>query len=186
MRIIAGDFRGRALASIGKGDAASHLRPTSDRVRESLFNVLASGTYGDPITDARVLDLFAGTGALGLEALSRGAAHVSFVDDGNKALSLLRQNIDLCRAKEQTKIFRSDTRRLGANKDVPYDLVFLDPPYGKGLGEQAIAAAIKNGWVAEDALIVWEESADIDVPVQLELFDQRKYGDTRISILGRV
>lgn len=183
MRIIAGDFRGRALASVGKGDAGAHLRPTTDRVRESLFNVLAGGAYDDPITDARVLDLFAGTGALGLEALSRGAAHVTFVDDGRKAHDLLRQNISLCRAQSDSKVFRSDARRLGANKGATCDLVFLDPPYGKGLGEQAIAAAIKNGWVAKDGLIVWEESAVIEVPDSLVLLDQRKYGDTRISIL---
>jgi 16S rRNA (guanine966-N2)-methyltransferase len=98
MRIISGDFRGKTLASVGKGDAAAHLRPTSDRVRESLFNVLMGGALGDdPITDARVLDLFAGTGALGLEALSRGAAHVTFVDDGIKARSLIRENVDICR-----------------------------------------------------------------------------------------
>jgi len=183
VRIIAGDFRGRALASVGKGDAGAHLRPTTDRVRESLFNVLVGGAYDDPITDARVLDLFAGTGALGLEALSRGAQHVTFVDDGRKAQDLLRQNIELCRAQKDTKIFRSDARRLGANKGAPCDLIFLDPPYGKGLGEQAIAGAIRGGWVAKDALIVWEESAEIEVPETLELLDQRKYGDTRISIL---
>ena len=91
MRIIAGEFRGRALASVGKGDAGAHLRPTTDRVRESLFNVLSGGAHDDPITGARVLDLFAGTGALGLEALSRGAAHVTFVDDGRKALDLIRR-----------------------------------------------------------------------------------------------
>ncbi|MDG1430318.1 MAG: 16S rRNA (guanine(966)-N(2))-methyltransferase RsmD [Paracoccaceae bacterium] len=184
MRIIAGEFRGRALAAVGKGDAGAHLRPTTDRVRESLFNVLVGGSYGDPITNARVLDLFAGTGALGLEALSRGAQHVTFVDDGRKAQDLLRQNIELCRASTSTKIFRSDVKRLGANKGEPYNLIFLDPPYGKGLGEQALALAFKHGWVADDALIVWEESAEIEVPEQLELFDKRKYGDTRISILG--
>jgi len=186
MRIIAGDFRGRALAAVGKGDASAHLRPTSDRVRESLFNVLSSGSYGDPITGARVLDLFAGTGALGLESLSRGAKHVSFVDDGNKALTLLRQNVSLCRAEAITKIFRSDARRLVANRDDPYDLIFLDPPYGKSLGEQAITTVLKNGWIADDALIIWEENAAIEVPVQFEIFDQRKYGETRISILGKI
>ncbi|MDG2339590.1 MAG: 16S rRNA (guanine(966)-N(2))-methyltransferase RsmD [Paracoccaceae bacterium] len=183
MRIIAGEYRGRTLASVGKGDASAHLRPTSDRVRESLFNVLANGAYDDAISDARVLDLFAGTGALGLEALSRGAAHVTFVDDGTKALSLLRQNVEICRAQANTSILRCDTRRLASNNDAAFDLVFLDPPYGKGLGEHAIAAAIKGGWVADGALIVWEESAAINVPEQLELLDQRKYGDTRISIL---
>ena len=183
MRIIAGDFRGRALASVGKGDAGAHLRPTTDRVRESLFNVLAHKASFDPITDARVLDLFAGTGALGLEALSRGASHVSFVDDGRKAQSLIRQNVEICHAQDKTKFIRNDARRLAPNKDAPFDLIFLDPPYGKGLGELAIAAAIKGGWVASDALIVWEDSADIAPPDTLELLDQRKYGDTRISIL---
>ena len=183
MRIIAGDFRGRALASIGKGDAGAHLRPTTDRVKESLFNVLAGGAYDDPFTDARVLDLFAGTGALGLEALSRGAAHVSFVDDGRKAQNLIRQNIDICRAQAGTRIFRNDAKRLPPNKSDPYDLIFLDPPYGKGLGELAIAAAIKGGWVAKGALIVWEDSADITPPETFDLLDQRRYGDTRISIL---
>ena len=93
MRIIAGDWRGRPLAAVGKGDAGAHLRPTTDRVRESLFSMLAGGRFGDPITDARVLDLFAGTGALGLEALSRGAAATIFVDDGRAAQRLIRQNI---------------------------------------------------------------------------------------------
>lgn len=183
MRIIAGEYRGRALASVGKGDAGAHLRPTTDRVRESLFNVLMGGSYGDPITDARVLDLFAGTGALGLEALSRGAAHATFVDDGVKARSLLRQNVEICRAQGISKIFRSDARRLGANKGSPCDLIFLDPPYGKGLGEQAISAAIKNGWIAEDALIVWEEGADIEVPEGLELVDRRQYALSCIFFL---
>lgn len=183
MRIIAGDFRGRALASVGKGDAGAHLRPTTDRVRESLFNVLAGGAYDDPITDARVLDLFAGTGALGLEALSRGAAHVTFVDDGRKAQSLIKQNIDICRAQSETRIMRGDARWLAGNKDEPFDLIFLDPPYAKGLGELALSAALKGGWVADGALIVWEDSAEIKPPESLDLLDQRKYGDTRINIL---
>ncbi len=183
MRIIAGDFRGRALASVGKGDAGAHLRPTTDRVRESLFNVLAHKSSFDPITDARVLDLFAGTGALGLEALSRGASHVTFVDDGRKAQNLIRQNIEICRAQDKTTIYRNDARRLAPNKDAPFDLVFLDPPYGKSLGEQAVATAIKGNWVAKDALIVWEDSAEIAPQDTLDLLDQRKYGDTRISIL---
>ena len=183
MRIIAGEFRGRALASVGKGDAGAHLRPTTDRVRESLFNVLSGGAHDDPITGARVLDLFAGTGALGLEALSRGAAHVTFVDDGRKALDLIRQNIEICHAQANTRIFRSDARRLAPNKNAPFDLIFLDPPYGKGLGELAMAAALRGGWVAQNALIIWEDSAQIIPPEGITPLDQRKYGDTRISIL---
>ncbi len=184
MRIIGGAQRGRALASLGKGDAAAHLRPTSDRVRESLFNVLAGG-YGDPVTGARVLDIFAGTGALGLEALSRGAVSVSFIEDGRKALSLLRQNIGLCRAEKEVRIFPVDARKPGMNPGAPHDLVFLDPPYGKGLGEEALAAALAAGWIAEGALIIWEESAAITPPDELRLIEERRYGDTMIRFLER-
>ena len=184
MRIIAGEFRGRALASVGKGDAGAHLRPTTDRVRESLFNLLVNGGYGDPVTGARVLDLFAGTGALGLEALSRGAAHATFVDDGNKARALIRENIALCKAEGATKVFRRDATRLGEVRGPAFDLVFLDPPYGKGLGERAVHAALAGGWIAPGALIVWEESTAITPPpTGLSILDQRTYGDTTISIL---
>lgn len=184
MRIIGGTHRGRALASVGKGDVAAHLRPTSDRVRESLFNVLAGG-YGDPVTGAQVLDIFAGTGALGLEALSRGAKAVSFVENGRKAQSLLRQNIGLCRAEGETRILPLDARKLGRNSSLPHDLVFLDPPYGKGLGEEALTAALVGGWIADDALIIWEESAAITPPEGLRLIEERRYGDTMIRFLER-
>ncbi len=184
MRIIGGRNRGRALANVGKGDVAAHLRPTSDRVRESLFNVLANG-YGDPCTGARVLDLFAGTGALGLEALSRGAEFAGFVESGRKAQALLAQNISLCRAGAQTKVYRQDARFLGHNPGLAYDLVFLDPPYGKGLGETAMGIALKGGWIAEDALIVWEENTLINVPVGLHLIEARSYGGTVISFLEK-
>ncbi len=183
MRIIAGDFRGLTLASVGKGDAGAHLRPTTDRVRESLFNLLQNGGYGDPVDGARVLDLFAGTGALGLEALSRGAVAVTFVDDGNKARSLIQENIRKCRADDRCSIIRRDATRLPQNAGDPFDLIFLDPPYAKGLGERAMAAALSGGWIAPQALIVWEDSADITPPEALTLLDQRKYGDTKISIL---
>ncbi|WP_417268995.1 16S rRNA (guanine(966)-N(2))-methyltransferase RsmD [Celeribacter sp.] len=183
MRIIAGQFRGLALAAVGKGDPAAHLRPTTDRVRESLFNVLMGGRYGDPITDARVLDLFAGTGALGLEALSRGAQHVTFVENGRKAQSLVTQNIKLCKAHDTTTIMRTDATRLPANPAAPYDLIFLDPPYAKSMGEKAILAAANGGWVAPNALVIWEESAAITPPAGLGLLDSRRYGDTTISFL---
>lgn len=183
MRIIGGAFRGRALASVGKGDTGAHLRPTTDRVRENLFNILMGGRFGDPITGARVLDLFAGTGALGLEALSRGAAHVTFVDDGVKSRSLIRQNIEICHAQDATKLFRRDARKLGPCPSAPFDLVFLDPPYGKGLGEKALGAALSGNWIASGALIVWEENTAIAVPDPLILLDTRRYGDTSIAIL---
>ena len=150
MRIIGGRHRGLMLASVGAGDAEARLRPTSDRVRESLYNLLAHGDYGAPPPPGgrRVLDLFAGTGALGLEALSRGAAFATFVDSGPKALALLRRNIGLLGAEEAARVISRDATRLGRNHEAPADLVFLDPPYGRGLGEAAIASALAGGWVA--------------------------------------
>lgn len=184
MRIIAGVHRGLNLATVGDGDAAAHLRPTSDRVRESLFSVLLGGAYGNPIVGAHVLDLFAGTGALGLEALSRGAAHASFVDDGRKAQSLIRENIKLTRRDAgTTALLRAEVSKLPANKGTACSLIFMDPPYGKGLGEVALKTARDGGWLAQDALIIWEENTPQHAPDGYALHDQRKYGDTWISIL---
>lgn len=183
MRIIGGQNRGLALASVGRGDAAAHLRPTSDRVRESLFNLLAH-SHGDPAPGARVLDLFAGTGALGLEALSRGAVQVTFVDDGGKARALLRENVERMRAQGSTKVFRRNATRLGDARGGAFDLVFLDPPYGKGLGELALVSAQAGGWLAPGALIVWEESAPQAAPAGFTHQDSRRYGDTHITILS--
>jgi len=183
MRIIGGRFKGTGLASVGKGDTGAHLRPTSDRVRESIFNLLINGGYGDPITDARVLDLFAGTGALGFEALSRGAYYVLFIDEGAKARALIRQNIDILRAIGATKLFRRNATKLGPIVGEPYDLVFLDPPYGKDLGAKALTAAKDGGWLAKDALIVWEEGSEQAVPDGFVMLDARKYGDTWVHIL---
>lgn len=183
MRIIAGRLRGKKLAEVGAGDAAAHLRPTTDRVRESLFNLIASGKHGDPITGRRVLDLFAGTGALGLEAFSRGASHVTFVDDGTAARALLRENVALCAAQGATKVFRRNATDLGPVTGAPFDLVFLDPPYGMGLGEAALASAVAGGWIAPGALIVWEDSAPPLPPSGFALLDQRRYGGTVITLL---
>lgn len=183
MRIIAGKRRGLGLASVGKGDMAAHLRPTSDRVRESIFNVLAGGAYGDPITGARVLDLFAGTGALGLEAWSRGAGQVTFVDDGKKALTLTRQNIELCQAQGETRFIQRNATRLGDCRGDAFNLIFLDPPYGKGLGQKALASALAGGWLAPGALIIFEEGSAQPPQPGFQLLDQRRYGDTHVNIL---
>lgn len=183
MRIIGGIHRGRALAPVGTGDAAGHLRPTSDRVRESMFNLLGNGNYPDPFEGARVLDLFAGTGALGLEALSRGAAHATFVDDGAAARAILRRNIDILHFAEASRMLRQDATRLGPNPDPAFSLVFLDPPYGRAKGEAAIAACARGGWIAPSALIVWEENVAPMPPPAFETLDQRKYGDTIVTIL---
>lgn len=175
-------MRGKKLSDVGAGDAAAHLRPTTDRVRESLFNLLTNGRNGDLVRDARVLDLFAGTGALGLEALSRGAVHATFVDSGAASRALLRENIALCSVQGITKVFRTDVADIGEAK-TPADLVFLDPPYGQQLGEAALAVLQRTGWLAKGATLVWEESAPPIIPAPFEMLDQRSYGGTTITLL---
>ncbi|MDO9639460.1 MAG: 16S rRNA (guanine(966)-N(2))-methyltransferase RsmD [Pseudotabrizicola sp.] len=183
MRIIGGRARGLHLAPVGAGDAQAHLRPTSDRVRESIFNLLINGGHGNPVQGARVLDLFAGTGALGLEALSRGAETAAFIEDGKPALALLRRNIALMRAEAQTEVWRRDATQPGENRGAAFDLVFLDPPYGKAYGEKAIAACLAGRWFAPGAMIVWEEGTAPLAPAGLDLTDQRRYGDTIVTLL---
>jgi 16S rRNA (guanine966-N2)-methyltransferase len=181
MRVVGGRLRSRPIA----GPKMEGLRPTSDRTREALFNILMHA-YGDPVTGARVLDLFAGTGALGIEAISRGAAFVQFVDDGVEARSLLRQNTEALGLGGTTRIFRRDATTLGpAHPMEPFSLVFLDPPYRKGLAELALASARKGGWFKPEALIVVEEAADagFKAPEGFEELERRDYDDTELVFL---
>lgn len=187
MRIIGGRFRGKRLAGPGmEVDGEAHLRPTSDRVRESLFNLLAHGDYGDPPPPQgrRVLDLFAGTGALGLEALSRGAERAVFIDDLANARALIRTNVDTLGLIGQTKIWRRDATRLGPCRGGPFDLIFADPPYGANLAGPALGSAHAGGWIAPEAIIVLELAATDPVPQAdwLGLADERRYGETRIAV----
>ncbi|MDO5620196.1 MAG: 16S rRNA (guanine(966)-N(2))-methyltransferase RsmD [Paracoccus sp. (in: a-proteobacteria)] len=181
MRIVGGRLRGLKLADVGEGDPAAHLRPTTDRVRETIFNLLENA-HSLRLDGMRVLDLFAGTGALGLEALSRGAARVAFVDDGAKARALLRSNIEKARAMGETDVWRRDATRLGPNRGPGYDLILLDPPYDTGLGEAAIASALDGNWIAPGATIMWEDARPPLIPAPLRQIDQRRYGDTTITI----
>jgi 16S rRNA (guanine966-N2)-methyltransferase len=182
MRIVGGQLRGRALA-VPRTQA---IRPTSDRLRESLFNILVHA-YGDPVTGARVLDLFAGTGALGLEAISRGAAFALFVEDGAEARALIRENVATLGLGGSTRIFRRDATKLGAAHPVePFSLVFLDPPYRRGFAEAALESAQAGGWLAPDALIVVEEAADANfvvVPPAFSEIERRRYDDTELIFL---
>jgi len=181
MRVVGGRLRSRPIV----GPKSQAVRPTSDRLREALFNILAHA-YGDPVTGARVLDLFAGTGALGIEAVSRGAAYALFVDDGVEARALLRQNAETLGLGGVTRIFRRDATKLGpAHPLEPFDLVFLDPPYGKGLAEKALASAREGGWLKPQALIVVEEAADVafKAPEGFEELERRKYDDTEFVFL---
>lgn len=181
MRIVAGKFRGKQLSSPGDDS----IRPTSDRARESLFNILGS-RIGPVFEGLRVLDLFAGTGALGLEALSRGAAHVTFVDTGAEARGLIRDHIEAFGAAGITKLLRRDATALGAPGTFgQFDLIFLDPPYRQSLGEKALVELAANGWIAPGATLVWEEAADVEVvvPDGFVLDDMRTYGAATIRFL---
>ena len=177
MRIIAGQNRGLRLAEIGAGDPAAHLRPTTDRVRETLFNVLRNWINFQGL---RVLDLFAGTGALGLEALSRGAQHVTFVENGRVGQKLIGENIVRMRAQDCCQILAQDATKLPPG--TPCDLVFLDPPYGKSLGQQALRSAWAQGWIAADALVIFEEASAM-TPEGFVLRDSRKFGGTTMTFL---
>lgn len=179
MRIVGGRFRGRAL----KGPASDAIRPTSDRLRETIFNILAHG-YEDPVSGARVLDLFAGTGAMGLEALSRGAAYALLVDDSAQARGIIRENIETLGVGGATRLFRRDAARMGpAAPNEPFSLVFCDPPYGKGLAEKALASCAAGGWLTPDALVVIEEAGDAAVkfPEGFALIERRDYGEAQVA-----
>ena len=178
MRIVAGRFRGRALI----GPTHEGTRPTSDRVREAIFNILAHGDAEVELEGARVLDLFAGTGALGLEALSRGALFCLFVEHEATARALTRRNIEALGLTGVTKLFRRDATELGpAGKYRGFTLVFLDPPYGQGLAERSLASAAQGGWLAPGAVAVVEErkGSEVALPDGYALFDERTWGDTR-------
>jgi 16S rRNA (guanine966-N2)-methyltransferase len=181
MRIVAGKFRGASLVA-PKGLST---RPTSDRVRQALFNVLEHGAPAIDFDGARVLDLFAGSGALGLEALSRGARFAVFIEDDAEARGAIRRNVEALELTGASKIWRRDATKLGAVGTLaPFDLVFCDPPYGQGLGERAMEAAAEGGWVAPGAIAVLEERADAEIewPTLFIEIDRRRYGDTQIAI----
>ena len=183
MRVVGGRLRGRNLAT----PKSQAVRPTADRLRESLFNILTHG-YGNAVVDARVLDLFAGTGALGIEASSRGAAFVLFVDDGAEARALLRENVETLGLGGITRIFRRDATQLGPVHPLePFSVVFLDPPYEKGLAELALASARDGGWLVEGALAVVEEStaAKFAAPEGYTEIERRDYGESELIFLRR-
>jgi 16S rRNA (guanine966-N2)-methyltransferase len=184
MRIVGGTLKGRALATPG-GQAT---RPTSDRARESLFNVLAHAEWAAAIDGARVLDLFAGSGALGFEAISRGAAFTLFVETDSAARGAIRDNIEALSLFGATRIHRRDATDLGkrpAGLAAPFDLVFLDPPYGKGLGERALTKLMPGGWITPDAIVVFECAASETVSTTgFTLHDTRVWGAAKVLFLS--
>ncbi len=181
MRVVGGRLRGRALAP----PKSQAIRPTADRLRESLFNILLHA-YGDPVSGARVLDLFAGTGALGIEAASRGAAFVLFIDESAEARALLRENVAALGLSGASRIFRRDATKLGPAHPVPpFSLVFLDPPYGRGLAAPSLASARDGGWLAPNALIVVEDAVKptFVAPEGFTELERRRYDDTEFIFL---
>lgn len=181
MRVVGGRLRGRNIAAPSSRD----IRPTQDRLRESLFNILAHG-YGDPVDGGRVIDLFAGTGALGIEAISRGAAFTLFVDNGAEARALLRQNVEALGLGGVSKVFRRDATVLGdVHPNGPFTLAFLDPPYGHGHAEKALASVRDGGWLVPDALVVVEEAmaSKFSAPEGFTELERRAYDDTEFVIL---
>src|SRR5262245_26050314 len=184
MRIVGGKFKGHGLAG-PKGQAT---RPTSDRVREAIFNILAHGVPDFSIEGARVLDLFAGTGAMGLEALSRGARFCRFVDASAEARGIIGRNADALGVAGQCKIWRRDATRLGPAAPQPgFDLVFADPPYDKGLGTKALASLVEGQWLNDGAVVIIEEAGrgELACPPELTEIDRRVYGETQILIARR-
>lgn len=190
MRIVGGTLRGRTIAGPdhadrGPGGEKALVRPTSDRVRESVFNILAHGIDGFDLRGIRVIDLFAGTGALGLEALSRGAIYGLFVEDSADSRALVRRNIEAFGLTGVTRIFRRDATDLGpAGNMGQFSLAFLDPPYGMGLTDKALASLVIGHWLTPGAVVVAEERAGtrVTLPPGLTLIDTRCYGDTAITI----
>ena len=181
MRVVGGKFKGRGL----KAPSSSIVRPTSDRLRETIFNILAHG-YDDACEGARVIDLFAGTGALGIEAVSRGAAFALFVDNGAEARALLRNNVESLALGGVTKVYRRDATNLGpAYPMEPFSLAFLDPPYGKRLAEKALTSLREGGWLTPGALLVVEEAtaAVFAAPDGFEELERRAYDDTEFVFL---
>jgi 16S rRNA (guanine966-N2)-methyltransferase len=189
MRITGGNLRGRNL--VAPMDAS--VRPTSDKVRQAIFNILAHNDFGIGFTldGARVCDLFAGTGALGIEALSHGAAFALLVDDSADSRALIRTNVEALQLTGATKIWRRDATDLGpmaAGSGGPFELAFLDPPYRKDLVAPALAALRSGGWLTENALIIAETGEDetVSAPDGFEKLDERVYGDTRLTFFRTV
>jgi len=181
MRIVGGRLRGRVL----QAPASRDIRPTSERLRESIFDILTHRHEG-AVEGAQVVDLFAGSGALAIEALSRGARTALFIDNGAEARALLRANVESLGLGGVTRIFRADATKLGrAPAGDPFTLAFLDPPYDKGLAGPALAGLVDGGWLAKGALVVVEESAkaDIGAPAPLSVVDERTYGETKVVFL---
>ena len=186
MRVIGGSLKGRRLSAIKQEGKVTSLRPTTDRIKESLFNILAGGKFDLKMEKARILDIFAGSGALGVEAISRGAKTCTFIEKNKACIRLLDTNLKICNIKNQTNIKAFDATEFPINLEQPYDLVFVDPPYRKSLGEAAVRSALASNWISDNALIVLEEGEQKSSLKGFKLEDTRRYGDTILHFFKRL
>ena len=186
MRIIGGSLKGRRLSAIKTEGNMTSLRPTTDRIKESLFNILSGGKFTLKLERARILDIFAGSGALGLEAISRGAKSCTFIEKNKACVRILETNLNICDIKNQTNIKTFDATEFPLNLEQPYDLVFVDPPYRKSLGEAAVRSALASNWISDNALIVLEEGEQKSALKGFKLEDKRRYGDTILHFFKRL
>tara|TARA_Y200000002_G_scaffold367892_1_gene360397 strand:- start:208 stop:768 length:561 start_codon:yes stop_codon:yes gene_type:complete len=184
MRIVGGKWRGQRLFQLSKSPIGIGLRPTTDRVRETTFNILQHG-IGFDMKESRVLDLFCGTGALGLEALSRGANYVCFIDVEKTSLNIVNKNLNILGIENEVTLLQRDVTKLKQNHEQDYNLIFLDPPYGKGLGELALGNALERGWISQNATVVWEEKDEVFPPEELHLIKSRAIGISCLNFLKR-
>ncbi len=185
MRIVAGDFKGRSIAA----PPGRETRPTTDRVREALFNVITHADWAPDIDDARIIDLFAGSGALGLESLSRGAAFCLFVETDSKARGAIRDNVEALSLFGKTRVHRRSATDLGpipSGLGAPFDFAFLDPPYGKDLAPLALDSLVQGDWLSSEAIAIVETGDEEALNVDgWDLLDERTYGGSKIQILKR-
>ena len=184
MRIVGGKWRGQRLFQLSKSPIGAGLRPTADRVRETMFNILQHG-IGFEMKESRVLDLFCGTGALGFEALSRGAGYVCFIDVEKTSLNIVNNNLNILGIEKEVTLLQRDVIKLNQNPEQDYNLIFLDPPYGKGLGELALGNVLEKGWISQNAIVVWEEKDEVFPPKELNLIKSRVIGISCLNFLKR-
>tara|TARA_B100001175_G_scaffold315400_1_gene326877 strand:+ start:658 stop:1218 length:561 start_codon:yes stop_codon:yes gene_type:complete len=184
VRIVGGKLRGIQLSPIKNVGVKTNLRPTTDRIRENIFNIILGGRFGNQLKHKRVLDLFSGTGVLGIEAISRGAEHATLVEKNPQVFKLIQNNIKITNIADQVTLINANALNLGICEVKPYDLVFLDAPYEKTLGKNALEKVFLNGWLARNALVVWEDSRSAEVPKDLIYLDEKKYGNTVLTFLN--
>ena len=183
MRIGAGEFKGLRLSTPGRRDSSEGLRPTASRVRASIFDMLLHGIGEESVAGARVLDLFAGTGAMGLEAISRGAAHAMFVDSSALAVQLIQKNIRLAKVERRAITLKANASCLPANRLAPFDLAFVDAPYGSGLESAALKSAAEGGWIASRGVVSVESAGDFETPPPFKILKRRSYRRANVTLL---